>query len=80
MIADSNASPHWFEQPLESGRFGPRIEEEKGSQIAETAHPERHVFKIPTVHPFDDEKDTYANILIVDDNAFCLIAVVSLLA
>ena len=38
------------------------------------------MFKVPAVEPFSEEKDSFARILIVDDNAFCLIAVVSLLA
>ena len=42
--------------------------------------PERHMFRVPVVEPFNHEKDSFAKIMIVDDNAFCLIAVVSLLA
>ena len=57
-----------------------RLDEEEKSSGRESMAPERHVFKVPTVEPFNDEQDTYAKILVVDDNAFCLIAVVSLLA
>lgn len=35
---------------------------------------------MPVVEPFNEQKGQFAKILIVDDNAFCLIAVVSLLA
>jgi len=42
--------------------------------------PERHIFNVATVKPFDEKNEKYAKVLIVDDNAFCLIAVVSLLS
>ena len=76
MIADSDSYQNWFELPISHSTSE---EEKKHGDIAETSHPERHVYKVPSVHPFNEEKDTYAKILIVDDNAFCLIAVVSLL-
>ena len=53
---------------------------EEDETVIEQLAPERHVFKVPVVEPFNQEKNHFSKILIVDDNAFCLIAVVSLLA
>ena len=72
LVSDESRQRNQIANPLRQ-----QVEEE---QDQESVAPERHVFKVPAVEPFSEEKDSFARILIVDDNAFCLIAVVSLLA